>query len=65
MMMKERKSKRPDNATSHVAATKESRVRGDKSFLKLTLPPAEIADDAEVRMGCSVISGQFPAFRKV
>jgi hypothetical protein len=32
--------------------------------LTLAIPPEEIADDGEVRMGCSALDGHFPAFRR-
>ena len=30
----------------------------------VVMPPEEIADDGEVRMGCSALDGHFPAFRR-
>lgn len=61
--MREKNSQLPRKEASATAAVKAS-GQSEKSFLKLALPPAEIADGGEVRMGCSVISGQFPTFRQ-
>jgi hypothetical protein len=64
MKMRKQTSPLPRAANADATATKAVRADGDKSFLRLALPPAEIADHGEVRLGCSVISGQFPTIRK-
>jgi hypothetical protein len=48
----------------------DSLATDDTSFvvkgrsLTLVMPPEEIADEGEVRLGCAMSSGRFPAFRR-
>jgi hypothetical protein len=61
--MKTKSRKVASNQKADARATDAAEIILNGRPVVLGVPPEEIADDGEVRLGCSMISGRFPTFR--
>lgn len=61
--MKTKSAKIARNLKPNAPAAEETQFVVNGRPLVLATPPEEIADDGEVRLGCSALDGRFPTFR--
>jgi hypothetical protein len=62
--MKTKSRKAAPDRKSDALATDDTAIVLNPRPVVLAMPPEEIADDGETRLGCVLISGRFPVFRR-